>query len=397
MADWPYGNMPDGIDMAALLAPVSEEAPAGPDLREDFSPRSIYLRLRDARMAVREAEKQEDQGSRDPGAEPLAILWRQVRNLAVDALGQSKDLEAAAWLLEALLRSDGPLGLAVGAHLIGGLVDTYWEQGLHPPEDEDGVESRVQPVTGLNGQGGDGTLAQPLRKLVLFNRADGSPLAFWQYKQSEELRTLDAARAAQRVRAGAVPLEAVEGEARAAGRAHFAALRRDLRAARDAWVAMGEVLDAKVGEYAPSVRAVRELLDEILQIAERYAPAEEAQAPGQDEDAHAAPGGEPAAGAVAGGPGLARGPLVGAVNREDMLKELSRIADYFRRTEPQSPLGYTLEEAIRRGRMTWPELLAEIVSDTAVRDTILMQLGIRPPVPAEEEGAAEAEKSGSSW
>jgi hypothetical protein len=37
------------------------------------------------------------------------------------------------------------------------------------------------------------------------------------------------------------------------------------------------------------------------------------------------------------------------------------------------------------------------VSDTAVRDTILMQLGIRPPVPTEEEGAAEAEKSGSSW
>jgi type VI secretion system protein ImpA len=394
MADWPYGNMPDGLDMDALLAPVSDEAPAGPDLREDYSPRSIYLRLRDARMAVREAEKQEDQGSRDPSAEPTAILWRQVRTLAVEALGQSKDLEAAAWLLESLLRSDGPRGLAAGAFLIGGLVDAYWERDLHPPEDEDGVESRVQPITGLNGQGGDGTLAQPLRKMVLFNRADGSPLAFWQYKQSEELRTLDGARAAQRVQAGAVPLDTVEAEARAAGRGHFAALRRDLRAARDAWVAMGEVLDARVGADAPSVRAVRELLEEILAIAERYAPAEEAAAP--DEEAQADAVGEGPADASGGGSGLGRGRLVGAVSREDMFKELSRIAEYFRTTEPQSPLGYTLEEAIRRGRMTWPELLAEIVSDTAVRDNILMQLGIRPPSEAAGEGEG-GEGSGSSW
>lgn len=382
MADWPYGDMPDGLDMDALLAPVSEEAPAGPDLREDFSPRSIYLRLRDARMAVRDAEKQEDQGSRDPTADPPAILWRQVRTLAVEALGQSKDLEAAAWLAEALLRSDGPRGLAAGAYLIGRLVDDYWDRNLHPPEDEDGVSSRVQPVTGLNGQGGDGTLAQPLRKLVLFNRPDGSPFAFWQYKQSEELRTFDTARANQRVKAGAVPLATVEAEARAAGQRHFAALRRDLRAARDAWVAMGDVLDAKVGADAPSVRAVRELLEEILEMAERYAPAEEDAPPGQDEAA----AGDDAAGATAGGPGLARGPLVGAVSREDMLKELSRIADFFRRTEPQSPLGYTLDEAIRRGRMTWPELLAEIVSDTSVRDNILMQLGIRPKPDEEGEG-----------
>lgn len=384
MADWPYGNMPDGIDIQALLAAVSQEAPAGPDLREDFSPRSIYLRLRDARMAVRDAEKQEDQGSRDPAADPPAILWRQVRTLAVEALGQSKDIEAAAWLLEALLRSDGPRGLAAGAFLIGGLVDAYWDQNLYPPEDEDGVASRVQPVTGLNGQGGDGTLAQPLRKLVIFNRPDGSPFPFWQYKQSEELTTFDTARANQRVKAGAVPLQTVETEARAAGQGHFAALRRDLRAARDAWVAMGEVLDAKAGQDSPSVRAVRELLDEVLTIAERFAPAAEAEAPGAEEAGGSAPGDEAGAD-QAGGPGVARGPLVGAVNREDMLRELSRIAAFFRRTEPQSPLGYTLEEAIRRGRMTWPELLAEIVSDTSVRDNILMQLGIRP-VPPDEGG-----------
>jgi type VI secretion system protein ImpA len=67
--------------------------------------------------------------------------------------------------------------------------------------------------------------------------------------------------------------------------------------------------------------------------------------------------------------------------REDMLRELERIADFFRKTEPHSPLAYTLEEAVRRGRLTWPELLAEVVPDDKVRSGMLVMLGIRPAPP----------------
>ena len=78
-----------------------------------------------------------------------------------------------------------------------------------------------------------------------------------------------------------------------------------------------------------------------------------------------------------------RGAIGTVVNREDMLKELARIAEFFRKTEPQSPIAYTLHEAIRRGRMSWPDLLAELVGDAGVRDNILMQLGIRSIEPTE--------------
>ena len=70
-------------------------------------------------------------------------------------------------------------------------------------------------------------------------------------------------------------------------------------------------------------------------------------------------------------------------SREDALRALGEIANFFRRTEPHSPLSYTLDEAVRRGRMTWPELLAEVVADTDTRNTILTTLGIRPPPPPE--------------
>ena len=70
-------------------------------------------------------------------------------------------------------------------------------------------------------------------------------------------------------------------------------------------------------------------------------------------------------------------------SREDALRTLETLATFFRQTEPVSPLAYTLDDAIRRARLTWPELMAEVVSDEAVRSAILSALGIRPPVPDE--------------
>ena len=48
MEEWP-----EGFDLAALLAPISAEAAAGADLRQDTSPQSPYFRLRDARAESR--------------------------------------------------------------------------------------------------------------------------------------------------------------------------------------------------------------------------------------------------------------------------------------------------------------------------------------------------------
>lgn len=370
MADWP-----EGIDIDALLAPIGEEAPSGEDLREDLSAQSTYFRLRDARAEARAAERQADA---DPAAEfPMPAQWRQVRDLSLQALStRSKDLEVAAWLTEALVRSDGPRGLAAGARLIAGLAEAFWDSNLYPMPDEDGIATRVAPVTGLNGEGGDGTLAQPLRKLALFRRPDGAPLAFWQWAAAEEVKTLDAARAKQRLAGGVLPLDTLETEARAAGQAHFAAMRRALRSALAEWSAMGAVLDAKAGMDGPPTSAVRKLLEDILAVVTKFAPAHEEV----EEAAAVADEATPETVAEAGGaagPAL-RGTVGTVVNREDMLKELGRIAEFFRKTEPQSPLAYTLNEAIRRGRMSWPDLLAELVADTAVRDGILVQLGIRP-------------------
>ncbi len=361
-------DAPEGIDVAALLQPIAGDAPAGADLREDFSPQSVYYRLRDARAEARAAERAADE---NPEIDtPPPPQWRTVRELVLAALGEkAKDLELAAWLTEALVRSDGLAGLATGARVVAGLAEAFWDQNLFPMPDEDGIVTRVAPITGLNGEGGDGTLIQPLRKLVLFTRPDGANVAFWQYEQSAELEGIgDPERVRQRLAAGVMPFADMEAAARAAGGARFAAMRSLARAALREWTTMAEILDAKAGADGPPTSRVRDMLRQIEQAAERYAPTDEAT--GETEEAPA--------GTESGGAAGAAAPAKASVSREDMLRDLTRIADYFRRTEPQSPLAYTLEEAVRRGRMTWPELLAEIVSDSTVRGSILSQLGIRP-------------------
>lgn len=372
MAEWP-----DFIDMDALLAPIPGDAPTGIDLREDFSPQSPYYRLRDARAEARAAERAADA---NPGEETvIPPQWRAVRDLAIAALTErTKDIEVAAWLTEAMVRTEGLRGLAAGAHLLAGLA-AFWDDNLYPMPDEDGLITRVAPVGGLNGEGGGGTLIQPLRKLPLFRRPDGNMMAFWQYEQSEDLaKESNSERIEQRIAAGILPLDKAEAEARAAGQAHFQAMLAQARLASENWQAMGEVFDAKAGMDGPPTSAVRELLEKITTLLARFAPGEDA---GLADTAAATSGGEMAAGGAGGGVPRAGGP---GVNREDMLKDLIRIADHFRKSEPQSPLAYTLDEAVRRARMTWPELIAEVVADSTTRDAILMQLGIKPPPPASE-------------
>lgn len=80
----------------------------------------------------------------------------------------------------------------------------------------------------------------------------------------------------------------------------------------------------------------------------------------------------------AGMPKAAATPAAGPMTRESALQELDRIAEYFKRTEPHSPLAYTLEEAVRRGRMSLAELLAEVLPDADARNGMLARLGMRP-------------------
>jgi type VI secretion system protein ImpA len=357
-------------DLEAILAPVPGDRPTGVDVREDFAPSSIYFRLRDARADARDAERQAeslDGSSAGSGGseEALQARWRPVATLASTALKTAtKDLEIATWLTEALVRISGLGGLTAGAAIIGGLSERYWDE-LFPMPDDGGVETRVAAVAGLSGQGVDGTLMQPLRKSILFLRPDGSPFTLWQYQTTLELSGIsDPERRAERAAAGVLSFEEVEKEARVAGAAHWSAQRDKITEAMAAWEAMGRVLDEKAGPASPSGLRVRDALQLMLDTCNRFAPASAAEE-GSSASAGNAGDGPAQSGAIAG--------------REQALRQLAEIAGWFKRNEPNSPLGYTLDEAVRRGRMAWPDLVAELIADEPSRSSLLISLGLKRP------------------
>ena len=111
------------MDAEALLAPISEAAPAGEDLR---------LVTGDATFgAVSEARRSVD-ATDDPEGVGQNAEWATVIRECDAALRErTKDLELAAWLIEATVRVEGFSGLRDGLTLLRGLVEQYWEH-LHP-------------------------------------------------------------------------------------------------------------------------------------------------------------------------------------------------------------------------------------------------------------------------
>jgi type VI secretion system protein ImpA len=100
------------------------------------------------------------------------------------------------------------------------------------------------------------------------------------------------------------------------------------------------------------------------------APEPEPEPEAEAEDAEAAP----AAGGSSGG----RSPSGNIVGREDAFKTLMKVAEFFRRTEPHSPVSYALEQAVRWGRMPLPDLIKDLVSDDTVRREFFRRTGIKP-------------------
>lgn len=361
---------PQYIDIESLVAPVSESSPSGTNLREDSSPASIYLRLKDARSAARLAEKRADVEGENLG---VTSDWRTILEVAPKALTeQSKDLEVAAWLIEALTRSQGFAGLRDGFCLARRLIEQYWDT-LFSLEDEEGVATKVAPLTVLNGIDGAGTLLQPIRKIALTKAVGEGPFLVYQYEQALKLSE------SQKESSGAVTLEIFMTAANASGGPFYVAMVEDIHQAIEELEKLSSALEERVGRDAPPTSAIQGVLTSILEMVQSFAKdliARATQIATRDPtDVVAAQNG----GEVVSGSGGAFRLNGGVHNREEALRVLLQVAEYFRQNEPHSPVGTTLEELVRRARMPFSDLLLELLADKSAWRSALTSAGIKPP------------------
>ena len=133
------------------------------------------------------------------------------------------------------------------------------------------------------------------------------------------------------------------------------------------------------GNDAPPSSNINGLLDEIIRtcqfiFAAKLIVAEEPAAEAAEEPSSATGDTPKTATVTTGTTMMVREGAI--VDREDALKRLSDVAEYFRRYEPHTPIAPGIERMVKWGRMTVAELMMELLPDDNARGLYSQLTGV---------------------
>ncbi len=355
------------LDLEALLTPISAEKPAGEPLR--------YSGLYEAV----EAARREDDPSLPQGVWKTELKradWKEAARLCLEALEtRSKDLQLAAWLLEAWIHLEGLPGAAGGLNLLAALCESFWET-VHPQPQDGDIGYRMAPLEWVADR-----LPDAVRGVAVTAPGGGEDARACSYADLDGARHLDrlartdpegAKAAAAR---GRVTFDRFLVSVSLTPTPFYVALAGDSRRALDALDGLAGLLGRLAAADAPSFQKLGDALFALQHFAERVleerrdqgeviAPAEPL-APGYYELEE----GEEEMEEVHPGSPIR--------SRAEAYRRLAEAADYLLRTEPHSPAPYLVRRAVAWGGMSLGELLEELVQSDGDLKSIYTLLGMR--------------------
>ncbi len=325
------------LNVEALLAPVSEDQPVGEDLSYDPE-----------RHQIEQAFETGDFGSE---ASEGDIDWRGTIRLIEQQLGRTKDVWLPTYLCRAGARSGSLETVEVGAQVLAGLFEQYWDT-VHPQLEELGLPGRKSPCDSLASRK---DFLGPLERVVLvahqrlgaFTGAD-----FERFRANAEAEEgYGLFRAAIEELGDAALIEAI-------GR--IDRIEDGLKRADKVFTL------AAGGEPSPNYAATYAALTGLRQALQAFLLQPQVASDAGVEDA------DPQVGAA---PGSAPPPqrVSGVVDsREDVARALDAIAEYYRRREPSHPVQLLLQRAKTWISLDFMDLLKEIAPDSVSQATQLL-------------------------
>lgn len=329
-------------DIASLINPISEDNPCG----EDMSLSTEFDAIAEARRSDDPSLEQGD------WVKDLKIAdWQKVESLCSGLLSdKTKDIRVCVWLIEAWATNDGFSGIASGYDLLAQLCATDWEN-LHPLPDDGDEEARINNMARLL------ELSEPLVKAQPLTQSEAGEFSYFE---------LESARYAARQSNnsdddgdGEVDnrLAQFESARRDTPKEFYAEQLADIGQFSEALTKLEEVLDERLGIDAPSFGSIRETLDEVHRLVHEYA--QDAGVLEQGSDAKPA-GSEQRQTEAMAAAGSAQGPIK---TRAQAITQLRRVAEFFRRTEPHSPVAYLADKAAHWGDMPLHSWLRSVMRD----------------------------------
>ncbi|HEY8560316.1 MAG TPA: type VI secretion system protein TssA [Pyrinomonadaceae bacterium] len=371
---------PSVINFETLLAPISEDNPSGEYLRYS----GIYDEISEARRSDKDVPQGEWQ------TELKYADYRKVISLAVPALEKdTKDLQIAAWLSEALVKEHGFVGLRDCLRLVTGLQETFWET-LHPEIDEGDMEGRANAIAWMELQ-----TSYALKQAKITGYQGYSFIDFEDSKKYDIPENLASLDSTEQARYNALRDEA-EKENRVTAnkwRAEMAQTRRQFVEELsflfdECWAAYNDVNRVIEERFdrnqAPGMNNLRKALDDVHTLVKKFLEEKRAEEPDEITEEIIEEGADGEGGAVVRVAGVAT--ASGAIqNRQDALKRLGDIADFFKKTEPHSPISYILQRAVKWGNMPLELWLQDVIKDETVIYNIRQTLGFNTNLPESSE------------
>ena len=286
-----------------LLAPVSDDAPAGADLSYD-----------DERQRIEGAFEAAAQG----GEAADEVDWRETVRLIEDQSTRTKDVWLAVYLARAGARRGDLQLVERGCAMLAGLFERFWDT-VHPQLEEYGVAGRKAPCESLTRIG---EFLGPLRRAVLIEHPRLGSYSGQDFERFA--REGDAADGYGLFRAALAdtPLETVQ-----AAIDRLDGVRDAVRRADAVLTLQADAAGETGTNFQPTYEAVEAIRRALTPFAGLVSEVE-------DESSDAATGAAPRD-AGRGVPGAIE-------SRDDVARMLDLIADYYRRREPASPIPVAL-------------------------------------------------------
>lgn len=321
------------FSIAQLLTPISTAQVCG----EDISFSSEVDEIVKARLA--------DDPTLEQGEWVVALKeadWPFVATRCAALIeSRSKDLRLAVWLAEAHAKTRSFRGLGDGFALLAGLCSRYWD-GLHPAIEEGDIEQRVGNLYWLLSR-----TPQLVKEIPVTEDGTVSMASFDAARQRVNAASAAALNAQgwdmPPLAAGGPGLAELDAERRRNSAQFNDSLLADARYCYASLVELERAVDAQLGADGPGFGAAREALLNAIGFIEPLATP-----PGAEEGAG---NGGPLDGGGIDGANARRAAAGPPQNRAQALAQLRLVADFFRRTEPHSPIAYLAEKAAGWGEL----------------------------------------------
>jgi type VI secretion system protein ImpA len=356
------------LDVEAMLKPISADKPSGVDVKDG---KSFEM--------LKEARREEEAISQGEWKREVKVAdWPKVVQLSTKILTtESKDLQVAAWLVEGLVKRHGFAGLRDGLSVINGLHVRFWDS-LYPVIEAGDLEFRSGRLEALNK-----ILPISIRNVPLIHPPGGAVYSYRHYKESQEVENLRRGAESDSVKrsqlADALEEGKLEGEkfdkaVVGTPLTHCTAILENIAQSWEEFERLDHVLEDKYGQDAPSLRLVKEaigecraLMDGIVKRKGGVGLSSTAPTPEVPEEASMAT--VSATTTFSGG--------IEPRDRPEALRRLAAVAEFFRKTEPHSPVSYLVQRAARWGEMPLEEWLQEVIKSQDVLGEVRETLGIK--------------------